>query len=128
MAASLVAETIKNVRAMQETQVRSLGWEGAWEKEMAMTPISCLENSTDRGFWWASPWGRKESDMTEWLTFTTQLLYNCVSFRCTTNVVPFLYKLTASSSNSKELIVSDYKSNTKNILKINQMYGMGDVK
>ena len=78
MGASLVAETIKNVRAMKETQVRSLGWEGAREKEMATTPISCLENSTDRGFWWASPWGRKESDMTEWLTFTTRLLYNTV--------------------------------------------------
>ena len=27
---------------------------------------SCLENSTDRGAWWAySPWGCKESDMTE---------------------------------------------------------------
>ena len=25
----------------------------------------CLENSMDRGAWWASPWGRKESDMTE---------------------------------------------------------------
>ena len=28
---------------------------------------SCLENSMDRGAWWAySPWGRKESDTTEW--------------------------------------------------------------
>ena len=26
---------------------------------------SCLENSTDRGAWWATPWGHKESDMTE---------------------------------------------------------------
>ena len=27
---------------------------------------SCLENSMDRGAWWAySPWGRKESDTTE---------------------------------------------------------------
>ena len=28
---------------------------------------SCLENSMDRGAWWAiySPWSRKESDMTE---------------------------------------------------------------
>ena len=28
---------------------------------------SCLENSMDRGAWWAL-WGRKELDMTEWLT------------------------------------------------------------
>ena len=32
---------------------------------------SCLENSVDRGAWQAiySPWGRKESDMTERLHF-----------------------------------------------------------
>ena len=31
----------------------------------------CLENPMDRGTWKAtySPWGRKESDMTEWLDF-----------------------------------------------------------
>ena len=33
--ASLVAQTVKRVPAMQETQVRSLGWEDALEKEMA---------------------------------------------------------------------------------------------
>ena len=26
---------------------------------------SCLENSMDKGAWWASPWGRKELDTTE---------------------------------------------------------------
>ena len=30
---------------------------------------SCLENSMDWGAWGYSPWGHKESDMTEWLTF-----------------------------------------------------------
>ena len=32
----------------------------------------CLENSMDREAWWAtySPWDRKESDLTEWLTHT----------------------------------------------------------
>ena len=33
--ASLVAQTIKRLTAMQETQVRSLGWEDPLEKEMA---------------------------------------------------------------------------------------------
>ena len=32
---SLVAQTVKNVPAMQETQVRSLGWEDPLEEEMA---------------------------------------------------------------------------------------------
>ena len=33
--ASLVAQTVKNVPVMQETRVRSLGWEDPLEKEMA---------------------------------------------------------------------------------------------
>ena len=32
--ASLVAQTVKCLSAMQETQVRSLGWEDPLEKEM----------------------------------------------------------------------------------------------
>ena len=33
--ASLVAQLVKNLPAMQETQVRSLGWEDSLQKEMA---------------------------------------------------------------------------------------------
>ena len=33
--ASLVAQTVKNLPAMQETQVQSLGWEDPLEEEMA---------------------------------------------------------------------------------------------
>ena len=33
--ASLVAQTAKNLRAMQETQVQSLGWEDPLEKGLA---------------------------------------------------------------------------------------------
>ena len=33
--ASLVAQSVKNLPAMQETQVRFLGWEDPLEKEMA---------------------------------------------------------------------------------------------
>ena len=33
--ASLVAQTVKNLSAMQETRVHSLGWEDPLEKEMA---------------------------------------------------------------------------------------------
>ena len=33
--ASLVVQTVKNLPAMQETQVRSLGWEDPLEKGMA---------------------------------------------------------------------------------------------
>ena len=33
--ASLIAQSVKNLPAVQETQVRSLGWENPLEKEMA---------------------------------------------------------------------------------------------
>ena len=68
--ASLVAQTIKRPPAMQETRVRSLGWEDPLEKEMA-TRSSILA--------WRSPrtedpdrlqsMGRKEPDTTERLHF-----------------------------------------------------------
>ena len=35
MLASLMAQTVKNLAAMQETLVRSLGWEDPLKKEMA---------------------------------------------------------------------------------------------
>ena len=66
LGASLVAQTVKNLPAMQETQVRSLGWEDPLEKEMA------IHSSV---FAWRIPWtedpgglqstGHKESDTTE---------------------------------------------------------------
>ena len=55
MEASLVAQEVKNLPAIQETQVQSLGQEDPLEMEMA-TPFqySCLENSMDRGAWRAA--------------------------------------------------------------------------
>ena len=52
---SLVAQTVKRLPTMQETQVQSLGWEEPQEKEM-VNPLqySCLENSMDGGTWWAT--------------------------------------------------------------------------
>ena len=63
--ANLVAQTVKNLPAMQETWVRFLGHEDPLEKGMA-TPSSILA--------WESPWteepgglslGRTEQDTTE---------------------------------------------------------------
>ena len=57
--ALLVAQMIKNLPAMQETRVRSLGQEDPLEKEMAThsCQYSCLENPMDRGAWWATVHG-----------------------------------------------------------------------
>ena len=68
--ASLVAQMIKNLSAMQETWVRSLGWETPLEEGMATHfQYSCLKNPVDRGAWWAIH-GVAELDSTEWLTHT----------------------------------------------------------
>ena len=63
--ASLVAQLMKNLPAMGETWVQSLGWEDPLEKGTA-THSSIL---AWRIPWTTySPWGRKESDKTEQLS------------------------------------------------------------
>ena len=52
-----MAQLVKNPSAMQETWVQFLGWEDILKKEMATTPVSLLENSMDRGAWWATAHG-----------------------------------------------------------------------
>ena len=54
----LVAQMVKNLPAVWETWVRSLGWEDPLEKEMA-THSSTLawENPMDRGAFWATVHG-----------------------------------------------------------------------
>ena len=52
--AFLVAQTVTNLPAVQETQVQSLGWEDSpGEGNGNPLQYSCLENSMDRGAWWA---------------------------------------------------------------------------
>ena len=64
--ASLVPQTVKNLPAKQETQFLSLGGEYPLEKEV----VTCssilawrIPRTEEPGGY--SPWGRKESDMTE---------------------------------------------------------------
>ena len=67
MCASLVAQTVKNLPAMQETWVRSVGW-GRSPGGGHGNPLqcSCLENPHgQRSLVGYSPWGDKELDMTE---------------------------------------------------------------
>ena len=61
----LMAQMVKNLSAVWETWVRSLGCKdppgGGHESPLQ---CSCLENPMDRGAWWAI-WGHKNSDTTE---------------------------------------------------------------
>ena len=60
--ASLVTQSVKNLPAVQETWVPSLGWEDPLEMGMATHfQHSCLENPMDRGTWWATVHGLAQS-------------------------------------------------------------------
>ena len=58
---SLVAPSVKSLLAMQETWVQFLGWEDPLEKGKATH--SSIWPGEFHGL--HSPWGHKESDMTE---------------------------------------------------------------
>ena len=76
--AFLVAQTVKNTPAMQETQVWSLGQGDPLEEEMAHTPVFLPgEFHGQRSLGGYSPWGSKDLDTTEHactLVFTEYLL------------------------------------------------------
>jgi len=68
----LVAQMVKNSPAMQETWVRSLGWEDPLEKGKAThSSILAWESHGQRSLVDYSPRGHKESDTTEWLSTST---------------------------------------------------------
>ena len=63
--ASLLARSVKNLPAVQETQVRFLGWEDPLEKEIAThSSILAWRIPGERSLVGYSTWGRKESDTT----------------------------------------------------------------
>ena len=67
-----MAQLVNNLPAMRDTQVRSLGWEDPWvgkipwRREWLPTPV--FWPGEFHGLY--SPWGPKESDMTEQLLLT----------------------------------------------------------
>ena len=78
--ASLLAQTVKNLVAMRETWVQSLGWEDSLEEGMAThSSILAWRIPMDRGAWQAtySPWGHKESDNTERMSIAHAQEWNC---------------------------------------------------
>ena len=50
-----MAQMVKNLLAMQETWAQSLGWEDSpGEGNGNLLQYSCVENTMDRGAWWAA--------------------------------------------------------------------------
>ena len=72
-----MAQNVKRLPAMWETRVQPLGWEDLLEKEMA-THSSILSGKShgQRSLVGYSPWGHKESDLTERLC-----LLSCFAIR-----------------------------------------------
>ena len=67
---SLVAQTVKCLPTMLETRDRSLGREDLWRRKWQPTPVLLPGKSHgQRNLVGYSPWGCKELDMTERLSF-----------------------------------------------------------
>ena len=67
-----MAQLVKSPPVMQETWVRSLGWEDPLEKGLA-THASILA--------WRIPWSRKELDMTETISLSFSLVAFLIAVR-----------------------------------------------
>ena len=71
---------VKRLSTMRETLVRSLGWEDPWRRKWQPTPVLLPGKSHGRrslvGY---SPWGHRESDMTERLHSTFILIIRAVA-------------------------------------------------
>jgi len=67
---------VRNLPAMQETRVQSLGWEDPLEEGNG-NPLrySCLENSMDKGAWWATIHGviKSRTQLTDSHTHTRNM-------------------------------------------------------
>ena len=66
-----MAQTVKRLPTMPETQVQSLEWEDPLEKEIAnhSGTLAWKIPWTEESLAGYSPWGRKESDMTKRLHY-----------------------------------------------------------
>ena len=65
---------VKNLPAMRETWVCSLGWEDPLEEGMAThSSILAQRIPVNRGAWWATVHGAAESDTTEATKYTQEI-------------------------------------------------------
>ena len=72
---------LKNLPIMWKVQVQSLGWEDTHLREGNgyLLQCSCLENSMDRGVWWATAHGVAESQTLRPYKVWSQIKNNTIS-------------------------------------------------
>ena len=76
MRSSLVAQTVKNLPAVQETRVQSLGREGPLEEATAAhSSVLVWRTPWTEEPGGYSPWGHRELGLTERLTLSQALYY-----------------------------------------------------
>ena len=76
-----MAQTVKHLPATQETWVQSLGRGDPWRRKWQCTPVlSPGEFHGWRSLVGYSPWGRKESDMTEQLHFLSSFRFKGIKW------------------------------------------------
>ena len=74
---TLVAQMVKNLPAMQETRVGKIPWRREWLPTAVFFPE---ESHGQRSLVGCSPWGYKESDLTERLTLSVFCCCCCSFF------------------------------------------------
>ena len=77
-----MAQMVKNLPAMQETWLQSLGWEDALEKGMATHSSTLawrIPWTEEPGSY--SPWDCKESDTTEAIKWQQQIIMYCSKYQ-----------------------------------------------
>ena len=80
---SLVAQMVKNLPAIWEIQVLSLGWDDPLEKEWQPTPVFLPgESHGQRSLAGYNPWGCRAGH--DWATNTHTHIYICFNYICKT--------------------------------------------
>ena len=103
---SLVAQMMKNLPAVQETWVQSLGWEDPLEAGMAThSSILAWRISMDRGVWRATVHAVTESDTTE----TTHRMHNVNTHKMENSTDPLRPQKQQGRERSQETFFFKYK-------------------
>ena len=102
---SLVAQMVKNLPAVQETWVRSLGQEDFWRNGNPPRN-SCLGNLMDRGAWWATVPGVTRSQII--IMALIDIFEHLTMCRCSANFPSLIRRgaVTNPISHSRKLNVS----------------------